>query len=188
MTPWVLLPVKDFARAKTRLAPLFDGPARAEAARQMFLHVLSVVTRAGLPTLVVTDGDAPAKLARAHGAQVLTDPPDAARLGDVVDAGLGHLGARGAHDVLVLMSDLPQLTAADLEAMLAPGAQSVAAPDEAEAGTNALRVRLTGRQPTAFGRADSFARHVALGAAPVRRPGLARDVDLPDHARRWLPR
>lgn len=186
MTPWVLLPVKDFARAKTRLAPLLDAPARAEAARQMFLHVLAVVTDAGLPALVITDGDAPAALARARGAQVLTDPPDAARLGDVVDAGLGHLDARGARDVLVLMCDLPQLTAADLAAMLSLDAVSVAAPDVAEAGTNALRVRLDGRRPTAFGCADSFARHVALGAAPVRRPGLARDVDLPDHARWWL--
>ncbi len=185
-TPWAVLPVKDFARAKSRLAPVLDPTQRAQAARRMCLHVLSIVKAAGLPMLVLTDGDAPAALARGLGAEVLADPPDAQRLGHVVDAGLAHLHRRGVTHALVLMADLPQLTRADLEAILSPETATVAAPDESDAGTNALRLRLHPPQPTAFGHADSFSRHLELGATPLRRPGLARDVDLPEHARRWL--
>ena len=178
---WVTLPVKDFARAKSRMAPVLDAAARADAARRMFLHVLSVVSDAGLRALVVTDGDAPAELARALGADVLADPSGAARLGHIVDAGLDVLRQRGITESLVLMADLPQLTRDDLAALVQHDGPLVVAPDEAEAGTNALRLRLDRAHPTAFGHADSFQRHLAWGAAVVRRPGLARDVDLPEH-------
>jgi 2-phospho-L-lactate guanylyltransferase (CobY/MobA/RfbA family) len=79
------------------------------------------------------------------------------------------------------MSDLPQLTVEDLSALLAHKAEFVVAPDVAETGSNALRLCADPVRSTAFGRVDSFRRHVSLGAAVLRRPGLARDVDLPEH-------
>ena len=72
---WALVPVKSFARAKSRLAGVL-GPAEREAlARSMFEHVLRVLASSGEVggVTVVTDGDDVATLARSLGAAVMRD-------------------------------------------------------------------------------------------------------------------
>src|SRR5438876_10862389 len=49
----VLLPVKDFARAKQRLTPHADAATRAGLARAMLSDVLNALTRARAPQRVV---------------------------------------------------------------------------------------------------------------------------------------
>ncbi len=183
MSRWVLIPAKSFARAKTRLAPALGPADRIDLARALLTRALEVVGQVGLRALVVTDGDDVASLARSRGAEVLADPSDRRHLGDVVDAGLACLASRDIPAALVLMADLPQVTADDLRALLAVQGPLVVAPDEADAGTNALLITPPDRHLTAFGRSDSLARHVALGAQLVRRAGLARDVDVPGDLR-----
>jgi 2-phospho-L-lactate guanylyltransferase len=101
-------------------------------------------------------------------------------------AALGPLAARGATRVAVISADLPQLTGADVEALVAAGARHAVAlaPDHAGIGTNAACVATAAGFCFRFG-PGSLARHIAearrlgLEAALVGRPGLAFDVDEP---------
>lgn len=186
---WAVVPVKGFARAKSRLAPALGVDARERLARRLADHVVDVLQSGVVDTvLVVTDGDDVASWASGRGLRVIEDGPAlGAPLGAIVDVGLAEAGARGARHALVVMSDLPRLHPTDAAAMvsaLGPG-RLVLAPDHHGLGTNALGLSLPAVAPTAFGSADSAAGHRALAAAHalelvvVTREGLGADVDVP---------
>jgi 2-phospho-L-lactate/phosphoenolpyruvate guanylyltransferase len=88
--------------------------------------------------------------------------------------------------VLILSADLPMLAAADLHAMVQEPADVVIATDREGQGTNALLLKRPGLIPLRFG-PGSCAAHVGEAeragyrVSIVRRPGLANDVDLPEH-------
>ena len=184
---WALIPVKDFARGKSRLDVL-DAHERERFARGLFDHVLAAVMEcdelAGVA--IVTDSDAVAELARKCGAVAIPDTPSAS-LGGIVDAALDALAARGAYGVVVVMSDLPCVEPDELRAMVRElrGHDVVVAPDLRDEGTNALALRLPGRGPTSFGNARSFAMHCERAAmrgarlSVQRSAGLGFDVDVP---------
>ncbi len=185
---WAVLPVKSFARAKSRLRAELDDAQRTALAREMFEHVLQVAlhTPGIAGALVITDGADVAKLARAHRAEVMDDPqPPAASLAGVVDAALAELRTRGAERALVLMGDLPRVTQEDLQELLGglDTADLVLAPDAAVVCTNALGLRLAQRFPTCFGHPQSFVEHKArarqlgLTCVVIHNPRVALDVD-----------
>jgi 2-phospho-L-lactate guanylyltransferase len=182
---WALVPAKSFARAKSRLAGALGEAERAALARAMLEHVLDAL--AGCSAVggvtVVTDGDDVAELSRRRGALAVRDrasPP----LGAIVDRALADLSAPRA---LVLMSDLPLLTVADVHLLVDRMAEAevVAAPDLREEGTNALGLTPPDRLRTSFGVRDSFDRHVRAAQAAglrlgvQRSEGLSFDVDEP---------
>lgn len=175
---WAVVPVKDFAHAKGRLAPALDVNERSDWARATLDHVLSVLTTAGLPVLVVTDADAVVAHVAGLGADAVRSP---ARIGDAVRQGIAGVGLRGAGAALVVMGDLPELGLDDVRAALAQPGDAVICPDLRDAGTNGLLLR--GLDPTraCFGHADSFRRHQAAnpGAGVVRTRGWGHDVDTP---------
>ena len=194
MSCWALVPAKAFTRGKSRLAPALSDAARAEFARRLFEHVLATLTASAAVdgVLVATDSDDVAAAANAHGAAVLRDVVVGAPLSAVVDAGLTELTARGATQALVLMADLPQLSADDVRALVAAfdRAQVVVVRADDGAHTNALGLMPPGCLPTRFGRDDSFAAHLAdaraagLRVAVIDNERVAFDVDGPDdHAR-----
>jgi 2-phospho-L-lactate guanylyltransferase len=199
---WALVPAKSFARAKSRLSGLLGEQERTSLAREMLEHVLEVLSGAAeiAGVMVVTDGDDVAGVARARGAVAVRDavtmgdpqrvpqtPPASPPLGSIVDAALAELSARKAGAALVLMSDLPRLTAGDVRALVEQMAEAdvVAAPDLRGEGTNALGVTPPDAFRTSFGTRDSFARHLRAAEAAGLRVGvhrsfgLAFDVDEP---------
>ncbi len=144
--------------------------------------------------MVVTDGDDVAALAEALGAVAVRDaaiPP----LGAIVDAALAELRARRAAGALVLMADLPLLTADDVRALARKMADHdvVAAPDLHGEGTNALGLTPPDRLRTSFGTRDSLRRHLrdaeraGLRVDVHRSDGLAFDVDEPADIARLPP-
>ena len=190
-----LLPAKRFDTAKSRLSERLSPAHRQRLAQQFFDHVLGVLSNCpGIAsTTVLTDGSDVADRAAARRANVLMDGAEPG-LGRRVDHALDRLGTRGVTRVLVLMGDLPHLSVADVESVLAAGRDHdfVLAPDGKDQGTNALLLSLPRRGPTHFGTIDSFPRHRAdathLGAslAVVERPGLSFDVDGVDDLARFL--
>jgi 2-phospho-L-lactate guanylyltransferase len=191
---WALVPAKSFDRGKSRLSPALSDGARVAFARALFDHVLGTLaasqTLDGI--LVATDSPTVAEAARALGAAVRLDPPGATTLAEVIDRGLGELAERGARTALVLMADLPRLLPDDVRALLAESASHPVVIARASDGvhTNALALSPPDCLATAFGRADSFAAHLAaaraagLAVAVIENPRLAFDVDGPeDHAR-----
>jgi 2-phospho-L-lactate guanylyltransferase len=189
---WALVPVKCFARGKSRLASVLGQAEREELAQSFCEHVLeSLAGCDGLAgVLVVTDSAIVEATARTRGAEVARDGAAASlgSLGAIVDDALAILARRGARSAIVLMSDLPRLESSDVESLVRAldGASVVLAPDRHDEGTNALGLSPPDRFPTCFGTKDSFRRHreraIALGASVVvhRSEGLAWDVDSPE--------
>jgi 2-phospho-L-lactate guanylyltransferase len=171
----VVVPVKSFARAKARLAPVLDEAARAELARTMAERV--VAAAGSLRVVVACDDEDVAAWARGRGAEVAWTP--GTDLNGSVTAAVDALASEGVERVTVVHADLPR--ARDLS--LVVGDRGVVlVPDRRDDGTNVLTV------PTAIGfefayGPGSFARHVAVAErlgqeiTIVRPPELTWDVD-----------
>ena len=127
----VLVPVKAFARAKARLAPVLDHEARTRLARELADRV---ITAAGsLPVLVVCDDEDVADWAHVAGATVHWCPGHG--LNGAVAAGYARLGEEGADRVVVSHADLPLIRDFD-EVLDTTGAVFV--PDRHDDGTNVM--------------------------------------------------
>jgi 2-phospho-L-lactate guanylyltransferase len=190
-----LVPVKAAAAGKERLADLLPAAARAALVRAMLRDVVTALRACGrLRAVAVTSPD-PALLALAErlGARALPEPPGAGGLNGALAAAIGRLAADGAEGVLVLQGDVPRVTAADLDALLAPPLVRplVRAVPTADGGTGALLLLPPQVIAPAFGPA-SFARHAAAARAAgavfhrCDLPSLAWDVDRPEDVRRLL--
>lgn len=176
----MLMPVKAFSLAKTRLADALDASERAALARRMASAVLAAA--AGLPVTVVCDDEEVARWASANGAAVVWAP--GLGLNGAVTAGVDALARAEMRRVVVALADLPR--ARDLGAFAAVSDESavVVVPDRHEVGTNVLSVP-TGRGfRFSFGR-GSLRRHMAeaerlgLSMTILRPPDLTWDVDVP---------
>lgn len=173
----VVVPVKSFARAKARLAPVLDEQARADLARRMAEQVLRAA--GSLPVLVACDDDDVAAWARSHGADVAWTP--GTDLNGSVTAAVAALAASGFDRVVVAHADLPK--ARDLAIVVGVGGV-VAVPDRRYDGTNVLAVPSGAGFVFAYG-PGSFDRHRAEAARLglefiiVEAPDLRWDVDDP---------
>lgn len=174
----MLVPVKDFRRAKVRLAPVLAGPERAALARRMATRV--VRSAAPLPVAVVCDDVAVASWAEQLGAEVIWAPGSG--LNAAVGAGVAHLAGLGADPIVVAAGDLPH---ADGLAWVARFAGVTVVPDRRHDGTNVIAVPSASPFPFAYG-PGSYRRHLAIARGlglPLRvvyAPHFALDVDLPE--------
>jgi 2-phospho-L-lactate/phosphoenolpyruvate guanylyltransferase len=189
--PWAVIPAKRFGRAKSRLGSVLHAGQRRALAGDMFEGVLQACN--ACPelegTLVATDGDDVAGVAKRRGVAVLRDrdPRRGAgpTLSDVVDGALAAVAALGATHALVVMADLPWLRAHDLRELLAQlrSADMVLAPDLKRRGTSALGLRLALGAQSCFGHPDSLRRHLAeatrvrASTRIVHNPRVAFDLD-----------
>jgi 2-phospho-L-lactate guanylyltransferase len=192
---WAVVPVKELTGAKQRLAALLSPAERLALATVMLEEVLAALAGArGLAgvALVTLDPHATA-IARHHGWRVLTDGARAGHTGSV-EAGRAALAAEGAAGILTLPGDIPLVTAAEIDAVLAahgtaPSFTIVPAHDEQ--GSNTVVVSPPRAVPLRFGD-NSYFPHLAAaracGIEPriVRLPGIAMDIDHPADLARFL--
>ncbi len=186
-----VVPVAPAREAKTRLAAVLDDAGRADLARDLLAHTIAAARPLG-PVLVVSRSARMRDLATSLDAQAVVE--QGAGLNAAVAQGLAVVTARGG-TALVLPSDLPRVTTADLREVVAAGAAHdrtvVVVPCQREDGTNALLLRPPDILDPAFGPA-SHQRHVqAAGAAGIpvvvhHAPGLA-DLDTPADLTRFRP-
>lgn len=173
----VLIPVKDFAQAKVRLAPELEPDERAALARRMASTV--VAAAATLPVVVVCDAPEVRAWAEGVGARVIWTP--GLGLNGAVQSAVEQLGADGYARVIVAHSDLP--LARDL-GWLAVTSGITIVPDRRLDGSNVLVVPTDIGFRFAYG-PGSFDAHRAeatrLGQdlRIVRDDRLGWDVDLP---------
>ncbi|MCO1596160.1 2-phospho-L-lactate guanylyltransferase [Micromonospora sp. RHAY321] len=177
----VVVPVKRLAAAKSRLRGALPGVPHEELALALAADTVRAVLAcpAVAEALVVTDDARVAAVARAAGARVLADEPDAG-----LNAAFRH-GAAGATAgwVAGLTADLPALRPAELTgALLAArsGRSGVRrfVPDAPGTGTVLLAAPPGVPLEPRFG-VGSAAAHAASGALPLTGdwPSLRRDVD-----------
>jgi FO synthase len=184
-----VVPVKLFSRTKQRLAPLLSGEERATLSRVMLEDVLSALTgaRSIACIMVVTSDATAAAVAQAAGAVVLADADNAGTT-PAVTAAARYLELTGHRGMLVISADVPLVTPADIEAILAahgaaPAVTLVPASDDG--GTNALACSPPQALPFAFGDA-SLRRHCEAARACGLKPAVlhlhrvGRDIDRPE--------
>lgn len=190
---WALVPAKLGPTVKSRLGPFLTPDERGALARAMLADVLAAL--AGAPSLagvaVITRDEVVTALAESAGAVALRETATGGLNAGVAE-GLAGCRARGASGVVVVMGDLPNLTSAEIEHVIAdlPERGVVLVPSYDGTGTNVLALRPADLVPaTSFG-AGSLALHRAATAhlETVVRPlrGAALDVDTADDLSRLL--
>ena len=185
---FALVPVKETATAKQRLASVLDATLRQELALAMLEDVLE--TLAAAPSLsgimVITVDRAVTRLAENYGAIVSTEGARDGHTGAVTH-GAAMLAARG-HAMLTLPGDVPLVRPADIENLIAAhrtGSGFTIVPARDECGSNAVLCSPANAVPLRFGE-NSYFPHLAAaracGIEPVSAslPRLALDIDQPD--------
>ena len=189
MTLWAVLPVKEMAGSKQRLSPLLSPGERVALMRVMVGEVLGALLGArGLAGVaVVTLDDWTTAEARRRGARVITAGARDGHTGSVT-AAAQVLAAEGATGVLTMPGDIPAVTAAEVEALVAAHGAAPAftiAPAHDEKGSNGVVLSPPGVVPLRFGE-DSYFPHLAAARAQgiepriVPLPGVAMDIDHPE--------
>jgi len=179
---WAVVPVKEFAGAKQRLAPVLSAPARAALYAEMLDRVLAALAAArGIDGIMVVTNET--RLARRDVRVV----PDRAGTGQsaAVAQGARILAAEGCRAMLTVPGDVPLATSAEIEQVISGHECMTIVPSRDGLGTNALAISPPELIRFQFGVA-SFEPHCAaaraLGIEPriLRLPGIGLDIDTPD--------
>jgi 2-phospho-L-lactate guanylyltransferase len=185
---WAIVPVKDFAQAKQRLAGALSPDQRRSLAAAMLEDVLRALV--ATPTLagirIVTRDPSAARLAARFGAHVTTLWADRGYTA-AVTAAAHALAREGRGGMLVVPGDVPLVSATEIGAILStsraePTFSIVPAHDGR--GTNAVLCSPPDAVPLLFD-GNSFhphqeaARRRGIEPTVVRLPGLALDIDNP---------
>lgn len=182
-----VVPVKRLGYALGRLSDVLNRRERRVLQSAMLGDVLSALAgSARLGEIVVVTSDPRARaVAESIGARTVPDHDPPRGINAAVTRGLEALDARSA---LVVVSDLPLITAADIDHLIgaAPEGDAVVLARSADGtGTNAMLITPPGAVTPELG-PGSLARHLAQASAlgitaeVVDHPGIALDVDTPD--------
>ncbi len=183
----ILVPVKNLAGAKQRLAVALDQPSRTALAQAMLYDVLTALHGwKNRPAVAVVSSDPYAvELASEYKFEIIPDAENPGETGAIEMATLLCV-ERGIASTLVIPADIPLIQAWELDEILqhAPAEGSVLVPAGDGRGTNAAFRRPANLFPLRFGN-DSFKPHHAAALATgkpcvvLNLPGIAVDVDSP---------
>jgi 2-phospho-L-lactate/phosphoenolpyruvate guanylyltransferase len=180
----ILIPVKNLARAKQRLADVLPQSVRTELAQTMLSDVLRAVAEYGREDVsLVTSDPFASEQARGYGFEVIPDSANKSET-DAIEAATGSCAARQVARTLVIPGDIPLIEAEDLSTIFehAPAHGSVLVPSADKHGSNAVLRAPAALFPLRFGN-DSFQPHlqsaIATDAACVvlSLPRISLDID-----------
>lgn len=187
---WAVLPIKNLANVKTRLASVLSPAERSALFRCMVHDVLSAVTAVQVlgGVLIVTRDPDIQRVAAEFGAHVLQEAANEGHNAAIALAA-SWLSARGEGGFMQIPGDIPTVTAEELSDVLAThgGEHQRAftiAPSLDYDGSNCVVCTPPDLIELKFG-PDSFRRHVASAHAAgiacqiIKRPGIALDIDSP---------
>ena len=191
---WAVIPVKDTAAAKQRLASAVPQHLRQQFMLAMLEDVLAALTEArGLAgRLLVTTDPVAQRLASHYRFDWLTDGAADGHTGAVA-AAAHHLADTGIAGMLTVPGDIPLVTAAEITRLLdahRPRPSFTIAPSHDELGSNAIIVSPPEAVPLRFGD-NSFFPHLAAAEARgipptvLHLPGIALDIDNPGDLRHF---
>jgi 2-phospho-L-lactate/phosphoenolpyruvate guanylyltransferase len=184
---WAVVPVKETASAKQRLAGFLSGSFRQQLALAMFEDVMEAVTAVAelRGVIVVTLDPTATGIALQFGAQVWTEGAGDGHTG-AVTAAAHRLAATGA-TMLTMPGDIPLVSPADVQQLLrshASGRAFTIVPARDKQGSNAILCTPADAVPLRFG-PNSFYPHLSaaekrgLVAKTVLLPRVALDIDEP---------
>ena len=173
---WVVVPVKRFSNAKTRLAPLLSAAERESLAQAMLNDVLRAVGQSRLASgVVVVSHEVRARYAVERAGGLYIEETASGLSAAIAQAGQ-WLDMHGQHGMLMIPGDVPLVAAREIDMLIAAhrGAPAVTlVPDRERDGTNALAVSPVDAIPFRFG-PGSFPSHCDAGLAA----GIEADVQL----------
>ena len=194
MRATVILPIKRFAHAKTRVVETIGPPGRAAVLRAMLADVLVALDRSReVERVILVTGEGRAEkiaMERAKRSktplEVLQEPTDHGH-SEAATLGIVRAKALGATCTALLPGDCPLLEATELDSALssfAEGAVGVAS-DHHGTGTNGLFLSPADAIGPAFGpgsceRHLDRAKRAGYEAKLLDIPSLALDLDTPD--------
>ena len=192
---WAVLPAKDLAGAKQRLAGVLSATERRELFAAMLEDVLSALAASvGLAgILMVTRDPLAGRLGAGYGARILLEEENRGHSA-ASTLGAGTLAREGTAGMVQVPADIPLLAPDEVAALLRAHEEDPAvtlSPSRDGRGTNAVVCSPPDLLPLCFGD-DSFSPHLerarSIGIEPqiVRRPGLALDIDTPDDLAAFL--
>jgi 2-phospho-L-lactate/phosphoenolpyruvate guanylyltransferase len=183
----ILVPIKNTAVAKQRLASILDQPSRTKLAQVMLTDVLTTLHGwKSRPQVGIVTGDPYAvQLAAEYNFEVIPDLENPGETG-AIEMATRVCVERGEESTLVVPADIPLIQVWELEEIYkqAPAEGSVLVPAGDGRGTNAALRRPANLFPLRFGN-DSFKPHHAAAQATGKScvvlmlPGIAVDVDNP---------
>lgn len=183
----MVVPIKAFTSAKTRLSDGLDPDQRACLAQAAADRVLRAVADCPLVELrlAVVDTDLAARMALHRNFEVL-QRPDLLGQSAAVGAGFSAAIKRGATNILTVSADVPLVRPKDIDEMLRPRPPVLVMVSDREGlGTNAMRLDPAIDLRFHFG-PDSLAMH-KREAATLRLPvkvidnrRVRLDIDTPD--------
>ena len=184
---FAVLPVKRPGGAKSRMAGAMDEGRRIALVEAMLEDVLEALdgSRLLFGTIVVTGDERAARMAEAHGCEVVDDPDDGGH-SEAALVGIAAARNHGADRVLLVPGDCPLLNPREVDRLLGAIPERFVAivPDRHGTGTNALLLSPADAIEPAFGE-GSAQRHLALAreagvpAGLEELPSLALDLDTP---------
>ena len=157
---WAAVPVKSFTGAKQRTASILSAAQREILAATMLEDVLAALAgSARLAGILVNTVDpVAADLARRYGARVVSEGALDGHTGAVM--GMGRvLAAEGKGGLLTVPGDIPRVTAAEIDAVVAacrPPPSFTIVPAHDELGSNAVLCAPPLAVPLRFGRRQLF--------------------------------
>lgn len=186
----ILLPVKNLANAKQRLAPVLEQSSRTDLARAMLTDVAEAIAdydQTGVS--LVTNDPFAIELANQFRFGVIRDESNISET-DAIAMATRVCESRGIESTLVIPADIPLIEAAEIRAICesAPEAGTVLVPSRDKRGTNAVLRRPASLFPLRFGN-DSFMPHLAGAIATntscvvLSLSGIALDIDTPEDLR-----
>lgn len=184
----LLIPVKDPATAKSRLAGLLSPEERVRLAWAMFEDVSRAVSATTRPDLVVlvSSFERAIEHARSLGWEVLVEQSQQSE-SDSVDWASRMLAERGFDTVMRLPADLPLIEARDVDELISIELRAPAAvlvPSREGTGTNAIIRMPPDLFPSRFGQ-NSLNLHkqeaalVGVVCLVVKNERIALDIDEP---------
>lgn len=184
MTTVILIPIKDPAQAKSRMAPLLTEEERRIVAWAMFEDLVDALAPLPYPVVLVTSSPRASRRAALLKWRVIPEREQTSESASV-DAASRLLADEGVEAVLRLPADIPLIQSADIAELLTrpicPPA-AVLVPSHDRRGTNALLRTPPDLFPSRFG-PDSYALHCREAARVgarlkiERNPRLALDLD-----------
>lgn len=192
---WVVIPIKDLAEAKQRLASVLKPAERRGLFGAMVEDVLAAVAQVSIlaGVMIVTCDPAAETLAQKYNARVLKEPQNQGHTAAVALAAQ-VLTSEGAQGLLQVPGDIPLVTPQEIEQVLKehPPAPSMSiVPSRDKTGSNCVVCSPPNVMPLQFGDNSFYphlesARNHGLEPHVVILPGIGLDIDTPDDLKTLL--
>ncbi len=186
VTTWALVPIKDFARAKSRLAAALSPEQCSELARSMAADVVTALRDCPDIGHVVCLGQEPCirDFAAEYGCEFIAERAGTG-LSASLDQAARQLEKKGARKLLVVPGDLPVITPDDLVSLLDKHRDGLTiCPAGRDGGTNAIIISPPTGIHFRFGK-QSCERHIRAAEAAglehrnVNATAFRYDIDVP---------